>query len=91
MHVWINCKYTPPDARCPGDRAPVAPLRATGGKLLNGAGGRQGRGGRPAPGGPATPPQGRQGMAALFKPPHPLLPLILFSKIPEKIEKRREG
>jgi len=29
-------------------------------------------------------------MAALFKPP-PLSPLILFSKIPEKIEKKERG
>jgi len=62
MPVWINCKYTP--------LPPVA--RATGGKLLNGAG--------------AGPPKGRQGMPTLFKPP-PLSPLIIFSKIPEKIEK----
>ena len=40
--------------------------------------------------GAVAPPTGRQGRAALFKPP-PLSPLILFSKIPEKIEKRREG
>jgi len=41
-------------------------------------------------GGPVAPPPGDRAGLPYLNPP-PLSPLILFSKIPEKIEKRREG
>jgi len=58
--------------------------------MARGAGGAGGRR-LPAPGatrGPAAPPTGDRAWLPYL---NPLSPLILFSKIPEKIEKRREG
>jgi len=48
------------------------------------SGGGRGAGGR-------SPPQRGDRAALPYLNPAPLSPLILFSKIPEKIEKRREG
>ena len=47
-------------------------------------------GGRGA-GGPVAPQNGRQGRAALFKPPLPSHPSFYSLKFQKKIEKRREG
>ena len=88
-----------PVAHGVGDKPPVA--QATGDRDLSiifyfsifffeqVPGGGRGAGGAVAPptgdrGGLSPPPTGQQGRAALFKPP-PLSPLILFSKILEKI------
>ena len=62
----------------------IYPL-ATGGKLLNGAG----AGGAGGAGRPSSPPNGRQGMAALFKPPSPLTPHSILKNYRKNRKKKR--
>ena len=86
---WATGPLWPPVAKTTGDRdlsiiffLQTGPWRGT---WCRGAG-RPPNGGQ---GGMSPPPGDKAGLPYLNPPP--LSPLILFSKISEKIEKRREG
>ena len=91
MAVSRNCKNGPLSPMG-GDRPPVAPCRPGNGRqgpfcnFFSNFFFEQVPGGGRGAGGPVAPPTGDRAGLPYLNPP-PLSPLILFSKIPEKIKK----